>query len=103
MKKIIDGKTYNTETAIRLSGNGTSGLSMSDFRYFKEGLYRTNKGTYFIAGEGHALTKYAKSSGNCSGWGEKLYLITESDARRFIEDHGTHEEYIKAFGEPEEG
>ena len=49
MKKIIDGKIYNTETAEKIGFycNGESG-----FGRFHETLYKTQKGRYFTHGEG---------------------------------------------------
>lgn len=39
MKKVINGKMYNTETAKKLDSNGTEQLSYSDFNYWCETLY----------------------------------------------------------------
>ena len=39
MKKIIDGKMYNTDTAKFIASNGSSGLSTSDFNYYENDLY----------------------------------------------------------------
>lgn len=47
MKRIINKKVYNTETAT-LIAETTNGLSYSDFNCIKEDLYRTKKGQYFI-------------------------------------------------------
>lgn len=43
MKKIINGKMYNTETATKL-GDFWNGLSKSDFRQLSETLYRKKNG-----------------------------------------------------------
>ncbi|WP_347273236.1 hypothetical protein [Candidatus Kuenenia sp.] len=71
MKKVIDGKIYNTETAELLHA-WSNGKYTSDFGYIKESLYRTKKGAYFIAGEGGAKTGYARACGSnsvCGGEG----------------------------------
>ena len=53
MKKIIEGKVYDTETAD-CAAEWSSPHTRSDFHYCEEGLYRTKKGTWFLAGEaGH--------------------------------------------------
>ena len=49
MKKIIEGKTYNTETALLLGD--WQNLWKGDYHYCREELYRTKKGTYFLYGE----------------------------------------------------
>lgn len=102
MKQIINGKTYNTETATLL-GEYWNGCSRSDFGFLSEDLYRTQKGAYFIAGEGGAMTKYCRSCGNNSFCGgERITPITEAEAKEWMEEHCSAEKYIQAFGEPEE-
>ena len=49
MKRIIDGKTYNTETAEKICDTGNDEYA-TDFRYENSALYITKKGAYFIAG-----------------------------------------------------
>ena len=46
MKKIIDGKLYDTETAECLGFY--QHFDGNTFHYLREALYRTKKGTYFI-------------------------------------------------------
>ena len=101
MKSIINGKTYNTETATEL-GNYRWG-AYGDFNHIDESLYRTKKGRYFLAGEGGAMTHYCRSCGDNS-WcgGEGITPIEEYEAREWMERHCDAEEYIAAFGEPEE-
>ena len=101
MKAIIEGRTYNTETATEL-GNYRWG-AYGDFNHIDESLYRTKKGRYFLAGEGGAMTHYCRPCGDNS-WcgGEKIIPIEEYEAREWMERHCDVEEYIAAFGEPEE-
>lgn len=102
MKQIINGKTYNTETAECI-GSYRSGCGPRDFRYVREELYRTKKGAYFTAGEGGPMTSYAVSCGDNS-WcgGEEIRPISEEEAKEWMEEHCDTEDYINAFGEPEE-
>ena len=67
MKKIIEGKTYNTETALLLGD--WQNLWKGDYHYCREELYRTRKGTYFIYGEGGALSCYARYIGGSATGG----------------------------------
>ena len=46
MKKIINGKLYDTETAECLGFY--QHFDGNTFHYLREALYRTKKGTYFI-------------------------------------------------------
>ena len=50
MKKIIDGKTYNTETAEEI-GSYDNGLGARDFRHCKESLYKTKRGPGSLQGK----------------------------------------------------
>lgn len=101
MKRIIDGKTYSTETAQKL-GEWWNGLSDSDFRHISESLYRTKNGRYFLAGEGGPMTRYSHPVGDMTGGGEGIIPLSESEAREWMERHGDFPEYVAAFGEPEE-
>lgn len=88
MKKIIDGKIYNTETATKIATYWNR-LSVSDFNNMTEWLYRTSKGTWFLAGEGGALSPYSTSleGGRCSGAGERISPLTDDEAREWLERH----------------
>lgn len=86
MKRIIDGKTYNTETAV-LIADFWNGLSSGDFHSLSEELYLTRKGTFFIAGEGGALTSYAEAYANMSGSGAGIRVISQEAALAWCEAH----------------
>ena len=47
MKKIINGRLYNTDTA-KLIGSWSNGLSSSDFHYCTEDIYQKQNGEYFF-------------------------------------------------------
>jgi len=100
MQKIVNGKKYDTETAVQITTNW-NGRANSDFGYCYEILYRTTKGNYFIWGEGGASSKYSEAHGNMRGPGETIIPVSESEARVFCEKNGSPEEYAGAFGEPE--
>lgn len=101
MKKIINGKLYNTDTASEIAQYQHG--YVSDFKFICEGLYRTLKGTYFVAGEGGPMTAYRESCGNNSFFGsENIRLISEDEAKTWLEENGFVDEYEKIF-EVEEG
>ena len=62
MKKIIDGKVYNTDTAKKI-GEWSYGR-YGDINYVEETLYQTKKGAFFIYYEGGANTSYGVDTGN---------------------------------------
>lgn len=102
MKKIINGKKYNTETAKQLA-ESWNGLSPTDVRYEKEYLYKKKTGEFFLYGKGGAGSKYAESNGdNTWSGGEKIIPIGEEKAKSWCENHLSVEEYEEIWGEVEE-
>ena len=101
MKKVINGSLYDTETAKLLGEDSYS--NPRDFAHWRESLYRTKSGKYFLHGEGGAMTKYAVcvSLNEWSG-GEKIIPLDLESAQAWAEEHLDGDEYIRAFGEPEE-
>lgn len=86
MKKIINSKLYDTETAECLHTDSYG--YASDFEHWSESLYVTKKGAFFIAGEGGPLSKYAvqSSSNNYSG-GSSIRPISRQEAIAWLESH----------------
>lgn len=101
MKKIINGKMYNTDTA-REVGYYWNGLSDSDFGYISETLYKKKTGEYFLSGRGGARTRYASYGRGCISGGQKIIPYTTEEAKAWMEENCATEDYIKEFGEPEE-
>lgn len=102
MKKIINGKQYNTETAERI-GEYEPSPYRSDFHYFCETLYRKKTGEFFLHGEDGPASKYSKSCGQNEWCGsETIVPMTYGDAREWAEEHLDGDEYIRIFGEPDE-
>lgn len=102
MRKIINGRTYNTETSKAI-GSWDNGYSVTDFNYCEEILYKNTKGAYFIYGEGGPMSKYSKAIGN-NNWsgGEAITPLTKDEAMDWAEEHLEAEEYEAEFGEVEE-
>lgn len=101
MKKVINGKMYNTETAKYCGGYEFS--NVGDFNHVCEDLYRKKTGEFFLYGEGGAMSKYCEEVGNNS-WtgGEKIIPLTIKEAKRWSEKHLNADTYIELFGEVEE-
>lgn len=97
MKKIINGKMYNTSTAKQMGEwwNRNSGLD-----YIRETLFRKRTGEFFLHGEGGARTKYAKRTGSNFWEGsEEIMQLSWDEARDWAEEHLTADEYEEIFGE----
>jgi hypothetical protein len=101
VRKIIDGRTYNTDTSKKI-GSWDNNYYPNDFAYCSEILYKNTKGAYFMYGEGGAMSKYATHQGDSSGWGEEITPFTSEEARVWAEGHLDAEGYEKEFGSPEE-
>ena len=96
MKKIVNGKSYNTETATEVCDIG-NGLSTSDFRWDNSTLYFTKKGQFFIAGFGGASSRWARKHSNMRIEGSGIKPITKAEALSLAEEHaptGVIEEFF---------
>ncbi|HUT16611.1 MAG TPA: hypothetical protein VMY98_10240 [Anaerolineae bacterium] len=91
MKVIINGKRYSTATATELAVE-TSRCGRSDFALWREGLYRTPKGAYFLAG------LYRAASGG-SSWGDRLTPITREEAIEWLERYELFAELEEHFAD----
>lgn len=86
MKQIIDGKRYNTETAMEIASYD-NGLGTRDFRGYEETLYKTKNGAWFLAGEGGPMTKYSQPCGDMTGGGEGIIPMTPAEVMNWLESH----------------
>jgi hypothetical protein len=101
MRKVINGRTYNTATS-KCIGQWSNGHYTNDFNYCSEDLYKNTKGAYFLHGEGGPMSKYATHSGNNSGGGEEIIPMTAEEAQVWAEEKLTGEEVEAEFGVQEE-
>jgi len=86
MKKIINGKKYDTKTAKEVCCG-----RFGNFGCKKVTLYKKANGEYF---EYHELDEF--------GHREWIEPVTETEAKRFAEEQMNAEEYEEFFGEVEE-
>lgn len=99
MKKYINGKKYDTETAQAV-GSWTNNLSYRDFGWIDETLYRKKTGEFFLHGEGGAATGYSITiDGHMRGSGEAIRPLTFDEAREWAEKKLTGDEFEEIFGE----
>ena len=101
MRKVIKGRTYNTETS-KCVGEWSNGLYINDFSYCSEDLYKNTKGTYFLLGEGGPLSKYAVTYGNDTSGSKGVVPMTVEEAQEWAEEHLDAEDYEAEFGVQEE-
>ena len=99
MKKVIDQKVYDTKTATELH-SWDNGKFTNDVGHVRETLYRQNNGTFFIYGEGGALTEYAVYCGNNSTAGsENIRRVDREEAVEWLERHDGAEVLTEHFSE----
>ena len=99
MKKIINQKRYDTDTARELA-HDTNGFPMNDFHWFRETLYQKKTGEFFLFGEGNAASKYAEPVGmNSWSGGERIMPMSFEEAQSWAEEHLSAEKYEAIFGE----
>ena len=101
MRKIINGKSYDTNTA-KLIGSRDNG-EYGGFDFISESLYLKRTGEYFLHGRGGARTCYARYVG-AESWcgGEQIIPLNLTSASSWAEKNLTADEYEAAFGEVSE-
>jgi hypothetical protein len=101
MKKIINGRSYNTDTARKV-GSWSNNLGAGDFNYCSEILYQKRTGEYFLFGCGGAMTIYNSTAegGGITG-GSEIIPFSESQAKEWAMSKLSNEEYLELFGHTE--
>ncbi len=101
MKKIINNKLYNTDTAESL-GQKEWG-EPTDFYYIFESLYRTSKGNFFLYRKVGAGSEFAKPIGNNS-WvpREDIETLDKEQTRNWAIDYLEQSKFEEIFGVIEE-
>jgi len=98
MKRIINGKTYNTDTANYIA-NFSNGLGNRDFSNVDEDLYVTDNGAFFLCGKGGPMTKYSVPCGNMTGGGSDIIPLSKRDALNWMESNGSSEDIEEYFSD----
>lgn len=96
MKKYINGKVYDTETAREIGS--ASHYGKSDYKWYEETLYRKKTGEYFLYGEGHAASPYRERCGDMWGPGSAIKPLKFDEARDWVEENLSGDEYEAIFG-----
>lgn len=78
VKRVIDGRVYDTATASCVSYVESS-LVCDDFGWWEEYLCITRKGKWFTAGCGNYSSRY--------GSGPPIRPLSDTEARQWLEAH----------------
>ena len=97
MKKVVNNKRYDTETAALVAADSYS--HPGDLGYWAEEIYRTKRGNWFLVGEGGAMSPYARAVGqNETRGGSVIIPFTKKEALAWLEAHTegseAYEEYF---------
>ena len=93
MKRVIDRKLYDTETAEQIAQYAPI-TDRGDFNFLCETLYRSEDGECFLHGEGGPKTKYAKRcSGGTTGSAE-IKPLTDEQALDWCENRSIDGEIV---------
>lgn len=104
LKKIINGKTYNTSTASLLSTYAYD-KTRDEYAWQWEYLYQTRSGAFFLVGEG--LSGYTPFGALLPGTndyirGHALLPLEVHQAKKWLEIRDCVEDYAEIFGMPGE-
>ena len=101
MKRIINGKKYDTNTA-KVMAVYYGGEPDNDYARYAETLHRKQTGEYFLHGKGGSASPYRESAG-CNAWigGERIIPMTEAKARTWAEKLDA-DDFETIFGEVRE-
>jgi hypothetical protein len=102
MKKVINGKSYNCDTAREIA-YARSDCGKSDFAWWEETLYKKSTGEFFLEGHGGPMSRYSQASGaNSTISGSAIVPLTLADTKAWIESKGDWNLWTSLFGQPPE-
>ena len=100
MRAIINGKAYDTATAVRM-GYWSNGHHYMDPHSKEETLFRKRTGEFFLLGEGGSETNYAERLGKEWKGGAKILPLSFEEAEEWSKEHLSEEDYDLIFDLPE--
>lgn len=95
MKKIINGKRYDTEKATLIGEGGYA--HRGNHSYYWEALYRTAKGRFFVAREGGPNSKYAEPVDHSTRSGDSAIIPLEAEEARTLAERLCDEDTISQY------
>ncbi len=96
MRTIINGKVYDTSTAVGLA-HWSNGKSFRDPQSKEETLFCKRTGELFLWGEGGPESSYGERIGK--GWkgSAKVFPLTYEEAENWAKEHLSQEDYDLIF------
>lgn len=94
MKKIINGKKYDTETATYIDEYCPI-YDRGNFNFYRQVLYQKKTKEFFLYIEGYGV-------GRGSGFDELIETMDEQETKDWLEIHSSADIYEALFGEVDE-
>ena len=79
MKRFYNDYLYDTDNS-KLIAENCAPCSSFDDRYYREALYQTPEGEFFLVGRGGAMSKYSQLFNGCSTGGSALNPLSIGEA-----------------------
>lgn len=96
--RFIDGRLCSIRTAKRICVYEPSPYT-TDYAWFRETLYRTRTGRFFLVGKGNAASIYRRTTDrNELAPGERWKVLSTEEARAWAEEHCSRAQYEAVFG-----
>lgn len=83
MRSVVNNKIYDTAKAEEIAV-WSNGYNYHDFNSCTETLYRTEKGNWFLHGEGGANSRYCTHCGNSRGPGEQIIALSDYEVKQWL-------------------
>ena len=80
MRQIVDGLLYDSENAEVIGECGAFESDRSNFRWWDGTLHRTEKGRFFLAGQGGPMSRFADIEGRTRRSGSGIQPLTDAEA-----------------------
>ena len=102
MKKVINRKMYDTDTANLVGEYEYS--SSNDLKWVFEELYQKKNGEFFLVCSGGPFSKYGVKcdTNTWKGTFDNVFPLGIEDAKDWAEKHISGTRYVELFGEVEE-
>ena len=101
MKKVINYKMYDTDTARKLLTTD-NGFARGSYYYEIETLYKKMNGEYFLLGEGGEISKYGIIVGPQVQPGIRFIPLGIGDAKKWVAENFDGDTYTDIFGKVDE-
>lgn len=102
MKKIINGKVYDTETAVFIARADHDNIMDATGNSCKQAFYRKKTGEFFVHLESGTSISLHNIFQHDFRQGREIYPLTYAQAQMWAEKELDADTWLRIFGEPDE-